>query len=394
MLIPDEALEALVDAGLVVTAEVQDDGRVDVVVGIPGESGARTLTLEVRRYSQPVTPQGVAAAANRWGEAPRPADARGRRGLLLVTPTATADTVRRAAELGVSLIALDSDSKDGARGHLALGPGDVRPLGRPRTDPAPGPRRTGVPAWGESQIVKALLLLGGRTQTELAHGASVSQPRVSQVLKRLAEKGLVRSATTASSAAAEGSHRPEPPRRTWDVVDWDRLLRHWIEIYPGPGGVTTYWYGLDPPSQQARAALGVLGEASAGRDAGVLVSGDVAADVIAPWARPVRATLYAAIGADLSPAGLTPCPAADATLALIVPEDAGVWIMARLWWQAVGRDAAHEGLTLADPLQVLHDVRVSPSVDTDQVTETLTARIRTMRPDLEPVEQSDPSEAR
>jgi hypothetical protein len=68
--------------------------------------------------------------------------------------------------------------------------------------------------------------------------------------------------------------------------------------------------------------------------------------------------------------------------------------MAHLWWQAVGRDAAPEGLPLADPLQVLHDVRSSPSVDTDQVTETLTARIRTTRPNLDAVERSDPGEAR
>lgn len=353
------AYDALLDAGLTVAAELGGDGQVDVLIELPGDSSpAQTLALEVKRYTRPLTPGAVTAAADRWAATGgRPAGPR--RGLLLIAPSATAETARRAADLGVSLIALDRRTGDGVHGHLALAPGDLLPLGEVPRIPAPGVRRTRAPATGELQIVKTLLLLGGRTQQELARWASVSQPRVSQVLKRLAERDLVR-----LSPDQDGT----TPRRTWTVVDWDRLLRHWTSGYPGPGGVTTYWYGLDAPVRQVRAALGVLGGA-------VLVSGDVAADAIAPWARPAHATLYTDAGADLSAADLTPSPAADSTLALTVPGETGLWPFADHWWRVVHRDPAPGGLPLADPLQVLHDVHRSPSVDADQAVDALTARI-------------------
>jgi hypothetical protein len=261
-LIPDEAYDALLDAGVTVAAEVRDDGQVDVVVDVPREgSPARPLALEVRRYTRALTPGAVVAAAERRA-ADRPAGPdRPRRGLLLIAPAASAESVRQAADLGVSIVALDRRTGDGVHGHLAFGPGDVVPLGTAATVPASGGRGPGSSARGELQIVKAVLLLGGRTQKEIAGWASVSQPRVSQVLKRLAEQGLVRSAVV----PADG---PGPPRRAWTVLDADRLLRRWLAGYAGPGGVTTYWYGLDAPVRQVHAALDVLG---AGRR--VLVSG-------------------------------------------------------------------------------------------------------------------------
>jgi hypothetical protein len=83
---------------------------------------------------------------------------------------------------------------------------------------------------------------------------------------------------------------------------------------------------------------------------------------------------------NLSAAGLTPSPAADSTLALTVPEESGLWDLARHWWQLAGRDPAPGGLPLADPLQVLHDVRRSPSVDADQAVEALAAKLLRPRP--------------
>jgi hypothetical protein len=369
-LIPAEAYDALVDAGVTVAAEVQGDRQVDVRIDVPGEgSPTRTLLLQVKRYSRPLTPGAVAAAADRRS---RPAGTgQPGHGLLLITPSATEETARHAAELGISLIALNRGTREGVHGHLIIAPGDVMPLGHALVPPAPEGRRTGVPARGELQIVKTLLLPGGRTQKEIAGWASVSQPRVSQVLKRLAQRGLVRSSVE-DPPAGTGSESPVP-RRTWTVVDWDRLLRHWMAGYPGPGGVTTYWYGLGPPARQVAAALSVLG--GAGTDHRLLVSGDVAADLIAPWARPAHAILYTEAGADLSAAGLTPAPAAESTLALTVPEETGLWRFADHWWQVVRRDPAPGGLPLADPLQVLHDVRRSPSVDADQAIEVLSSRI-------------------
>jgi hypothetical protein len=351
----------------VVAATRRPDRGVELGVRLRGSDAGPDveLTLEVKRYTTPVTPSALASALEAW-RAGRPGAGAG---LLVVTPTATPETLQRAAELGISLIALNRRLSAGPRGHLALAPGDVVPLGGADADDGAdaAPGRRGVPAWGELRIVKALLLLAGRTQSEIARQAGVSQPRVSQVLKGLRELSLVRATSPPGAGDGSGGHR------LWEVTDWGALLRHWLDQYPGPGGVTTYWLGLEPLAAQARAVVAVLGEAD--DDARPLVSGDVAADLVAPWARPARTTVYARHGADLGAAGLTPSPGPDATLALVVPEDAGVWLAPERFWNRAGLDPAPGGLPLADPLQVLDDVRRSPSVDADQAAETLLRRI-------------------
>jgi hypothetical protein len=118
--------------------------------------------------------------------------------------------------------------------------------------------------------------------------------------------------------------------------------------------VTTFWYGLGTPARQAEAALDLV---SAQPATAALISGDVAADLLAPWARPQRAVVYARTGADLAAAGLTPSPAEQATLAFIVPADPGVWIRP---------GESKNGVPLADPLQVLWDLQNSPGPDADQ----------------------------
>jgi MarR family protein len=365
MLIPAEVYDALLEAGIVVSAKASADGPIDLVVTIP-RTGARAqaLALQIKRYTQPLTPQGVEAAAARWNVRDSPTGAEPvRRGLLLITPTATEQTIGRASTLGVSLIALNTNSRTGPRGHLALGPGDVVPVGAASEDSTALRRPPGPPAWGEWEIVKILLLFGG-TQTDIARRAEVSQPRVSQVLKNLAGQGLVRSAAAS--------------RRTWVVSDWDGLLQHWLDRYPGPGGVTTYWYGVKNPALQAEAAVGVLQNPGTR----VLLSGDVAADLLAPWGRPVQATVYTDAGADLSPAGLTPSPASEATLALVVPEDPGVWRIAHDWWRSLPAELPRSGLPLADPVQVLHDIRRTGNVDAGQMFEALLQKIAHWRDGL------------
>lgn len=80
--------------------------------------------------------------------------------------------------------------------------------------------------------------------------------------------------------------------------------------------------------------------------------------------------IYAHTGADLSQAGLTPSGAAEATLELILPEGQGVWPT-----PDVG-DQRRTSLPLADPIQVLWDLRRGPGADSDEATERLWQLLR------------------
>jgi hypothetical protein len=205
-------------------------------------------------------------------------------------------------------------------------------------------------------IVRDLLAGGAASQGTLAEHARVTQGRVSQALTTLVDAGLVSRTSVAG-------------RPRWQAADWDKLADWWLDTYPGAGGLTTYWYGLADPAEQARAVVSRM------RGSGVpaAVSGDVAADVLAPWRRPGRAVLYADLAghpaaADLTAAGLTPSGPEEATLELVVPADHGVW----------PRHQAHPNtdLPLADGLQVLWDVRRSPGSDADQAVAALRAALR------------------
>ena len=354
MLIPAEVLQLLVEAGVSVSAE-QSRGRgdhgVDLVLAPPGRDDR--YSFQIKTFTQPVSPKMVAGLV-----AHRPPTAGG---LLVVAASASTDVRDRAVELGVSLIALNRERALGPNGHLVLGPGDVLPLGQMSPPPPAASRRR---SWGTSLVVHALLLHSGRTQGEVAALAGVSQPRVSQIFKELTAKQLI-----------EPGHRSHA--KGWRIQNWDGLLDHWLTLYPGPGGVTTFWYGLDTPSQQARAVIDHLAatertSAANSKETNVLVSGDVAADVLAPGARPQRAIVYARRGTDLTDLGMTPSPEAQATMLLVVPEDPGVWAMARhAWWRT---DSS--GFPAADPLQVLWDLRNSPGPDANQAAAHFTGWLR------------------
>lgn len=161
------------------------------------------------------------------------------------------------------------------------------------------------------------------------------------------------------------------PRR----CDWDRLLGHWLDRYPGPGGVQTHWNGLAPLSEQTHAACELLSRHHQAGSGAVLVSGEVAADHLTPWGRPVRSIVYTQRGEDLRKIRLTPCLPEEATMTLIVPQDPAVWLFASRWWATPGRKPQPPGLPLADPLQILADLRSSPTIDTDQTAQRLRHRL-------------------
>jgi Crp-like helix-turn-helix domain len=295
---------------------------------------------------------------------------------LVIVPAATPAARATAAALGWSLIATNSGSVAGPSGQILLPSGRAVQVGAASHGP-PGVRNSPKPGrvpWGALLVLRRLAEGAAGTQAQLAELAGVTQARVSQTLKELSRAGLI----------TPGLGQ----RRHYAAADREQLRRRWLHSYPGPGGISTYWYGLDDPASQAKAVVTLLRERSAGDPsppvptAGVdpalpaeplepvaVVSGDVAADLVAPWRRPQRATVYARRGADLTEVGLTPAADEDATLELTVPRDPGVWpvVAGQPGWTRHG----HLDLPLADPLQILWDVQRAPGPDRDEAVERL-----------------------
>jgi hypothetical protein len=288
----NEVWGALVDAGVEM---VSVDAR-----HIEVHHGRDTARLLLKSYSHPITPSDAARIFERHREPG-----------VVVVPTATTQVRRAVEQAGWSWLVM---GPGGVHGTLRLAGSDVRIGDETSEEHPPRRRKSGPVPWGSLTVMRCLIEQPTVTQQALATMARVSQPRVSQTLTTLAEQNLVRRVD-----------------RRWAPSDLDGLLRLWLETYPGPGGISTHWFGLDPPTSQAHAVMGLLSETKAtkrgarrerGAAAGeplALLSGDVAADLIAPWRSPTRATIYARAGMDLADVGLTPVGAQEATLELIVP---------------------------------------------------------------------------
>jgi len=110
------------------------------------------------------------------------------------------------------------------------------------------------------------------------------------------------------------------------------------------------------------------------------VSGDVAADILAPWALPQRALIYADEAGDLSQARFVPSPMADATLELVTTRDPAV--TPSVYAEPFLAAAATTRLPLADPLVVLWDLNHATRVDADQAARHLRFRLAEQWRDL------------
>ena len=331
MLIPPEAWLALIEAGVTLVP------RSATHVELRYREAAETMALITSAV--PLNPSDISALSNRHSG---PA--------LLVIPSATSAARAAAEAASWSWLVTSGQSTCGnlrIAGHwIAIDTGATTPV-RPRGRPGRVP-------WGTFTLVRRLVERPYSSQQHLAALAGISQPRASQTLRALLDRQLV--TRTATGWA---------PRQVDEIVQW------WLDSYPGPGGISTYWYGLDQPLEQARTVVGLLDirlHVTSPEQPVALVSGDVAADFIAPWRSPSRAVIYARSGLDLAEAGLTPAGADEATLELIVPQDPG------LWPASVPAEQIQRDLPLADPLQVLWDLRRAPGPDTDEAV----ARLRQM----------------
>ncbi len=197
---------------------------------------------------------------------------------------------------------------------------------------------------GVFAVTRRLLVSAPASQVELASTTGLSQPRVSQILNALVKDGLV-----------------EREDRRWRTVDWDAGLHLWLQNYPGPGGVTTYWTGLDDAWPQMLTALRALPDDT-------VASGDQGADLLASWRQPRRAVVYVRTLRDLGPTGLVQVGGTSAaTLSVCAPADQSVWPT-----EPIRRTFGNHEILVADPLQVLWDIQADASEDSSQAAERLT----------------------
>ena len=152
-----------------------------------------------------------------------------------------------------------------------------------------------VRRWGSatSQLVRRLAVDAEPiNQVALARDLQVSQPRISQILRLLANHDI----------DIEHLDDPEQRRRLVDLY----VLHH------RPYAVSeSLFYGLDPVYEQVRQVI----EAAFRQDVRMTVSADLAPDLIAPWRTPRLTVVYAEASVDLEPSLFVPAIArGEATL--------------------------------------------------------------------------------
>lgn len=273
-----------------VTTDLPGDLGSDVLVRVPGWPD---LLFDVKVFTAPLTPNSLIRLRERHHPG---AIAQ----LLVVVPAASENLLSVAESAGVSVLVAPPRSGVPVEGIL-VGP-DGRALRLTPPD-APGnarPRRRGRVPWGTFAVAFELLgMASGRiTQQELADRLELSQARVSQILRDLETAAQVRSRDEAR-------------------LDRRRLARWLADHYPGTPRAATTWLTLDPPASSTLAAHGLL----AAKGVQHAVSGQVAADWLAPWERPQTAWIWSSSLADLSDIGATPVEPQEAMLTLAVAQD-------------------------------------------------------------------------
>jgi hypothetical protein len=263
------------------------------------------------------------------------ASARGR--LLVVVPTASRgliDAAKGNPRLGVASVT----DRRLIWGREEIASSDAI-ANTPASVTVPGRRRN---PWGRWAVMRAYLFdEEPRSQVELARETGVTQSAVSKASRSL-DGLIVRSASG------------------WRSTDRSALWDMFMAEYAGPGGVTTYWYGLDAIADQSKA----VAIAGASADVQVVSSGDTAADELAPWRVPVRAVVYAKSGIALAKAGFAQTTGERATLQLTVPADHTIWATAASW-------AHRTNTATVDPVIAAWDVRRTGGPDADEAVQRI-----------------------
>jgi DNA-binding transcriptional ArsR family regulator len=188
---------------------------------------------------------------------------------------------------------------------------------------------------GSLAIIRALIGFPRGTSEEpgataLANQVGVSQPRASQVLRRLLDLDLV----------------TRSPEGRW-LPDREALLDRFLSEYRGPGGSERHLYSLDPPNVVAASAAQQTDARS------LAVSADVGSDLLLAWRRPSVVILYVRQLLDLDRLGLVEAQGRhDANVIVRAPDDASVFPT-----NLVVADLDGVDVPLADPTQQIWDLQ-------------------------------------
>ncbi len=317
-----ERLGAEVDTSL----EVASDTTVDAVLQVRLDGARARFAVEVKpRAPYPSEIASMSALQERLRSLGAP---------LLVAPYISVSTGEALTEGRWSWADADGNADIRADGVRIQRRVSASPPKKRSTD-----LPTGVGSWA---IIRSLITDGVVAgATAAAKRAGISQPRASQILARLTEANLVE---------REG-------RSLWRA-DREALLDALLSEYRGPGGETLWFYSLNPPGRVAEAAI----ESRVSHQT-VVISGDVAADRLAPWRTPTQVTLYstgevnedrlevvAARGAD------------DGNVEVIVPDDVSVF-----------QDGWAGDLPIAHPTQVIWDLMRLGGSDREEAAERVRA---------------------
>lgn len=124
----------------------------------------------------------------------------------------------------------------------------------------------------------------------------------------------------------------------WQASDPFELAAWVLRNYPGPGGLTTYWWH----SESLEAQYGLAKESMPG----LLLSGDLAADRIWSWRSPQHVLCYHRAPVNPVDLGFAMASADDYSFALTVPRDPTLWETSAIF--------GAEGLT--DPIITAYDM--------------------------------------
>lgn len=197
----------------------------------------------------------------------------------------------------------------------------------------------GVKLWslGMSSIVHALLLHDPEqllTQSALANVAGISQAHASRVVGKLRDAGLV--------STVRG--RPK-------VLDHDALIDQWL-VRRGFDPVVTYW----STDQDLAEFLGRLRQHMPNS----LVSGDIAADALAPHRRPHQLLVLSDHGSLSGTGAIAVLTREEANVILTITSDPVVLASgSKSTWRK-------QSILVADPYQVLWDLGHSIGTDAQQ----------------------------
>lgn len=192
---------------------------------------------------------------------------------------------------------------------------------------------TGVRRWGAGTAAVVRLLVASddpRTGVAIASTVGLTQPRVSQVLKALAEQSAV-------SATNDGY-----------VGDSEKLLDLYrTRARPHLVAPESYWYSTRPLVDQARRLLAL----TAASEVTIAFSADLAPDLIAPWRHPTLTIAYVDTLPPVEDAGLVPAEGrVDASLIIRRTNDRRLLSPAPPW------HGEADGFPIVDPCQQWRDL--------------------------------------